>query len=422
MKVIGLIDCNNFFVSCERAFRPELMGRPVAVLSSNDGCIVARSEEVKDIGIPMGAPLFKVKDMIKDNNVTVLSGNITLYRDMSRRVFEVLRSQYQVVEQYSIDECFFEVHGSETVANLVAQLRQMRELIKRQTGIPVSIGIAASKTLAKCAAATAKTANGVFYADAQWVSDSVHPLGLQHIWGVGAGLSRQFASASLHRVSDVVNAYPERVRQLFGINGAKLQCELRGVSALPVTTTRPLQKSLMNSRSFRTLTNDLAILHDAAAYHTRHIAAELRAMQAGAGAVRVVLQTSRHGDWFMRGGSQEHTLVQPTNDTMELLRVVQATVQVLHEPDVPYQKVLVAVSQIAPLASATQRLLTDHTSADTSGVLAVVDRLNTRADRELITIGTRYRTQAWQPKSANRSPAYTTRWSDIPTAVTQSDV
>jgi DNA polymerase V len=410
-QLIGLVDCNNFFVSCERLFRPDLATKPVAVLSSNDGCIIARSQEIKDIGVPMGTPYFKVKDSLKDNDVTLFSGNITLYRDLSRRVSDVIRTYFSCVEQYSIDECFFTIAADENVKDNIAA---MRAAIWQQTGVPVSIGVARTKTLSKCAVSAAKRDTGIFVETEDWWHSDVRSLGVGEVWGVGRGMLERYCAAGISTVGELLQADSTLIRSCGGVGAVRLQAELRGSVAYPVTPVRALQKSLMNSRSFSRTTNNLSIIQDAASYHARHIAEELRAMQAVAGAVRVSLHTSRHGDFVLRGGSREIALANPTNDTFALVSMVQTQLLALHEPGVPYQKVLVAVSGITLAGVATSSFFAKL--ADTNEtLLSALDAINAKADRELVVIGSRLRTRQWQPKSASRSPAYTTRWSDLPT-------
>lgn len=406
--LIGLVDCNNFFVSCERLFRPDLECQPVLVLSANDGCVVARSQEVKDIGIPMGVPYFKIKDTVKDNAIQVFSGNITLYRDISRRVFAVMRREFSTVEQYSIDECFFTLTPSTTLA---ARLSDIRQQIRQEVGIPVSIGVASSKTLAKIATDEAKRAQGVqVFLDTAW-QDRVAAMSLAQVWGVGRGLAEQYRSAGLETVGDLLEVDAALLRQRFGVVAARQQAELSGQLVYRVERKRSLQQSLMSSRSFKKTTMDQAVLADAAAYHVRHLAEELRSMQAGAQVVRVSLRTSRHGDYFLRGGSKEAVLPQATNDTFTLMSAAQDLVSSLYESAVPYQKVGVTLSHISP-ETREQTLFTNN-EHDRSAILTAVDELNTRADRELVTLGSRLRTADWQPQSAARSQAYTTQWSDI---------
>jgi DNA polymerase V len=406
---IALIDCNNFFVSCERLFRPDLVGRPVLVLSSNDGCVVARSQEVKDMGIAMGVPYFQIKDILQKHGVQIFSGHLALYRDVSRRVFEVLREQVDVMQQYSVDEAFFVIPDDVDAQEVI---KQVKVVVEQQVGIPVSIGVGFSKTQAKCAGGIAKRTTGTHVFTSESWDELVVTLPIGSIWGVGGGMSARFGEHGIKTVADLLGVPGQRVGVLFGVVGGRLQAELAGIVCDVVTQKRELQKSLMSTRSFAKTTSDLGILADAVAYHTRHIAADLRAMGAGATTMRVSIRASRHGDFFLRGGSKEVVFTSATNDTMLMVHAAEEALVSLYEPAVPYQKVGVSVVGIHSQNAVPQSLFADAT-VDNSPLLQAMDAINAAAGSEMITVGSRLQTNTWQAKSGMRSPAYTTRWSDI---------
>ncbi len=408
---IALLDCNNFFVSCERLFRPDLHGKPVLVLSSNDGCVVARSQEVKDIGIAMGVPYFQVKDIVQEYKVQIFSGHLALYRDVSRRVFEVLAERVDVMQQYSVDEAFFVIPDDVKAETLISELKQ---IVEQQIGIPVSIGVGFSKTQAKCASEIAKKTAGTHLISSESWSKLLTTLPIASVWGVGRGLSLRFGEHGIKTAQDLLVVPTERIQLLFGVVGRRLQAELAGLICDPVARKRELQKSLMSTRSFAKTTSDMSILADAVAYHTRHIAADLRAMEAGATTMRVSIRASRHGDFFLRGGSKEVVFTSATNDTIAMVRAAEEALEALYEPDVPYQKVGVSVIGIHPQSSVPLTLFADS-AVDNSALLQAMDAINATAGSEMITVGSRLQTKAWQAKSGMRSPAYTTRWSDIAT-------
>lgn len=410
MQKIGLIDCNNFFVSCERLFRPDLEHKPVLVLSANDGCVVARSQEVKDMGIPMGIPHFKIKDIIKDNEIQVFSGNLTLYRDVSRRVFSMVRELFDVTEQYSIDEAFFQISDSNLSEK---ELLKVRRLIRKYTGIPVSIGVADTKTLAKLAAAKAKKGNGVQILDLNDWKKEATTMPLGDVWGVGYRLLQRYKKAGLHTAEGLMSADANRISRLFGVQGARLQAELKGIAIHQVSSQRPLQKSLMSSRSFNKKTNTKDVLQDALAYHIRHVTADLRSMDGVAQVLRVSLGTSRHGDFLLQGGSKEVALTQPSADTFSLLKEAVNLLDQLHTPGVPYKKIGVTLSGITQKQSQTASLFSENDEQKES-LLQAIDGINKKLDREAVLIGSRLQSERWLPNAAARSGAYTTRWSDIP--------
>ncbi len=411
MHYIGLLDCNNFFVSCERLFRPDLARTPVVVLSSNDGCIVARSQEVKDRGIPMGVPYFQVKDTLQEMRAVVFSSHFTLYRDISRRVFNVLQKEVDRLEQYSIDEAFFTYRGSDPEGHATVLKRQ----IERAVGIPVSIGLAASKTQAKWASAHAKRASGVCTTTIEDFCRSMSTVPLRDIWGVGVGRARAFSAAELHTVGDLLAADRDRVAAAFGVAGVRLRQELQGEPVYPVCAARAPQQSVMSSRSFAKSTTEYAVVADAVAYHLRHAAADIRAQRQVAGVVQVSVRPSRHGAYALRGGSASATLMQPTSDTFALLRVANDLLAEIWQDDVSYQKAGVTLSALQS-DQYTQHGLWDDTGAgaETHALSDTLDRINSRYGAETLRVGSALASAHWQSKRDSLSPSYTTRWSDIP--------
>jgi DNA polymerase V len=225
-------------------------------------------------------------------------------------------------------------------------------------------------------------------------------------------MSARFGVHGIKTVQDLLVVPAERIQVLFGVVGSRLQAELTGVVCDPVGNKRELQKSLMSTRSFAKTTSDMGILADAVAYHTRHIAADLRAMEAGATTMRVSIRASRYGDFFLRGGSKEVVFTSATNDTMLMVQAAEEALVSLYEPEVPYQKVGVSVVGIHSQNAVPQSLFADDT-VDNSSLLQAMDAINAAAGNEMITVGSRLKTNTWQARSRMRSPAYTTRWSDI---------
>lgn len=411
MGQIGVLDCNNFFVSCERLFRPDLRRTPVVVLSSNDGCVVARSKEIKDMGVPMGIPLFQIKDILRKEGAVTFSSNFTLYRDISRRVFEVMVAEVGEVEQYSIDEAFFKVSGdAEAVAkNLKARVEQC-------VGIPVSIGIAASKTRAKYANTRAKKTDGIAVLDEPLWQSLAATIPLHELWGVGSKLSVRYRAHGLETVSDFLAADPARIAQLFGVEGSRLLAELSGAVALPVTPQQSLQKSIMSTRSFGHPVVQKEALLDAISYHLRQSAAELRRLGAVASRVTVLARTSRHGEYYGQGFTKEIHLQPPTSDAFTLMRLAVAAAEEGFRDGVPYKKAGVILQGLSAKA-ATQPSLFSSPVPDRTPVINAVDALNRRYGSELIALGSRLKETVWQTKREAISPAYTTDWKQLATAV-----
>ncbi len=412
MKYIGLLDCNNFFVSCERLFRPDLRNKPVVVLSANDGCIVARSQEVKDKGIPMGVPLFQVKDILKDIGATTFSSHFTLYRDISRRVFSVMKDEIGLVEQYSIDEAFFCIEGE--YEDVMTVIRRLKDKVERTVGIPVSIGVGLSKTQAKYASTVAKKTGGCFILEQIDWEERAEIIPLSEIWGVGGRLSQRFKVHGLQTVAQLLLVDRARLLQLFGVVGVRLQSELKGESMSPVTSLLSTQKSIMSSRSFQKETSSKSVVEDALAYHLRHITADLRAMHMKASVIKIWIRPSRFGDYFMQGAGVELCLPEPTNDTFTLLKLVSQATNTLFSPEVPYKKAGVLAAGLIPETIVQTNLFhTEAAASHAQALLGVVDSLNAKTGKEILMIGSSLKARVWQSRKDACSPAYTTQWSSI---------
>jgi DNA polymerase V len=407
---IGLLDCNNFFVSCERLFRPDLSQKPVMVLSSNDGCVVARSQEVKDSGIPMGIPVFQIKDIIKDKGITCFSSHFALYRDISRRVFASMESELGEIEQYSIDEAFFIFKG--TKEEFLERMKHLKDKIEREAGIPVSVAGSLSKTLAKLANSRAKKTKSVFVLDLENLNSLSCDIKLSELWGVGSKTAKHFAEHRLITVADLLKADKGRVQQLFGINGVRLFEELSGVASIAYRPIAREQKSLLHSRSFKSTTNDIDVLHDAVSYHVREAVAELRHMSLKASFFQVTIATSRHGDFFLHGGSAFVELVEPSNDTFVFLKEATQLVESLYKQGVPYKKAGILLSNFTP-ETVTQLSMFKTDTKQSTEVMKALDEINATKGKGTLVIGSHLKTEKWQSLHESQSPAYTTSWSDI---------
>ncbi len=409
---VGVIDCNNFFVSCERLFRPDLRKKPVVVLSSNDGCVVARSQEVKDMGIVMGVPIFQIKDIVKDKGIVTFSSHFALYRDISSRVFAVVKTLLPTMELYSIDEAFFKIEY-ENKTKLEVRLREIKIEVERQTGIPVSLGVAATKTQAKYANRLAKKSGGVCVLDKSDWAAMAPTIPLPTIWGVGRKLDLRYKQAGMYFVQDLLNGPKPLIGKLFGIVGLRLQAELSGISAYPLSDVIAPQKSMVSSRSFGSNVTELAVIKDAVAYHTRHVVADLREMGFKTKYIGVMLGTSRHGDYLMRGGSLMAENLSPTDDVVALLKQAFALVDKLYEVGVPYKKAGVYVGGFCPKTLVQPSLFEDSMPTAVSPLSALLDTFNARYGHDIVSVGTQTRDRRWLSKSEQKSPAYTTRWNDL---------
>lgn len=408
--LIGLLDCNNFFVSCERLFRPDLLGKPVLVLSSNDGCVVARSQEVKDIGVLMGVPYFKIKDMIRKHDIAVFSSHFALYRDISRRVFAVMRTELDCIEQYSIDEAFFAVTDEPA-----AVAWRVKRAVEKQVGIPVSVAVAATKTQAKYANSLAKRSLGVkILANGEWFRMTAE-IALATIWGVGGNLQLLYKRHGLVTVADFLATDAAQIEALFGVVGLRLQHELRGKAVCKLESKATPQQSITHSQSFQNIVTEYAIVADAVAYHVRHAVADLRAMGQVARVLRVSIQPSRYGSFFLQGGVKEAVLPVPTADTIEFLQLAKDLLSQLFVAGVPYKKAGIVLTGLQSAVEKQATLFEIATKPAHNVVMQVIDNLNLEAGKEVLLIGSHLQEPKWRARRARSSPDYTTRWSAIAT-------
>ncbi len=406
---VGLLDCNNFFVSCERLFRPDLLGKPVVVLSSNDGCVVARSQEVKDIGVPMGVPYFKIKDIIQEHKVEIFSSHFALYRDISRRVFSTMREVLDEIEEYSIDEAFFTISSETEEPETV--LKEIKDKVEKQVGVPVSLGLGLSKTQAKVANDIAKKNTGVYHLRTDdWMNRS-RDMKLSSIWGVGYRLAKQYQSFGVSTVAEYMDLSEQLVRERFGIVGWRLWRELHGNSSGKLRTNE--QKTIMSTRSFPASITELAPLEEAVKYHVENIARELRTKKLAAREIRVFIAPSRHGDFVLHGASKEIVLAVPSNNSFLLVREAMAAVRAMWKAGVPYKKAGAIASGLQSEEIQTKVLFEEEKEDKEAGLLAILDSITDQNKRPLLTLGGKKHSAKWQARQNLLSPDYTTRWESI---------
>jgi DNA polymerase V len=409
--MFGLLDCNNFFVSCERLFRPDLLKKPVAVLSSNDGCIVARSQEVKDLDIPMGVPYFQVKDVLTKAGATLFSSNFTLYRDISARVMSTLEQEVGLCEIYSIDEAFFELPDDITQNEVFA----IRTAVMNKVGIPVSIGVAATKTLAKQGSKLAKQQQGVCVLDLTLWQTIATEIPCGSIWGIGRQTAVKLRELGVTSVAEFLKLDLAVVRSQFGVVGERIKAELSGATVFSLGESHEeIQQSIMSTRSFEHTTTNRAELQSALAYHVEAVASKLREKQLLASQMTIMVLPSRHGDFFLKTGRKEIIFTQPTANTQDLLHEALRALSVVYEHGVPYKKAGVIVGGLSPQMAATQSLFS-QAAEETQHVLDQMrDSLNMRFGHGTIQSAVILPNGA-RGSAKLRSKEYTTKWKDIPT-------
>ncbi len=409
--MIGLVDCNNFFVSCERLFRPDLLKKPVAVLSSNDGCIVARSQEVKDLGIGMGVPYFEVKDICEKNDIALFSTNLTLYRDISARVMSAVKAECELFEVYSIDEAFFEVKDDITEA----EIAEMRARIIQKTGIPVSIGIATTKTRAKVANGIAKKGTGVCIMSEPLWDEVKMSTKCGSIWGIGRQTSLFLSKQNINTVSEFLSLDKAFVKQSLGIVGERLYMELLGVSVYGVgENADDDQQSYTSTRSFEKPIMDKLVMRSALGYHVAHLAEKLRRDGCVASRISIIARGSRFGVYAHRNGTASTTLAIPTNDTITLTQEVSRLFDTIFDPEIPYKKAGVLLSMIEKNEYTSKSLFESEEVGLKRGALsALFDSLNQKFGAGTLATGVVLSSNKWRHKRKLLSQEYTTKWSEI---------
>lgn len=416
LSSVALVDCNNFYVSCERVFDPKLVARPVVVLSNNDGCVIARSDEAKAIGIRMGTPVFKIEPVIDENGVSVLSSNYALYGDMSQRVMGTLSECSPEVEVYSIDEAFMRLEAA-TIRALARQASEVRGRVLRWTGIPVSVGLAPTKTLAKVANRLAKKshmAQGVLpLMGLEEQTRALDETPVEEVWGVGPVYSKVLRSVGINTARKLRDADRRWVRRRMTVVGARVIEELRGVSCLAIEQCPPPKKSVTCSRSFGVTVASLGELREAVAVYLTRAAERMRRHAMAAGAVTVWVDTNRFSDDPQYSNTITYELASPTDATDELLAWALRGLGKVFRPGFRYKKAGVMLGRLVPADRLTKRLYGDEKFARSRRVMKALDEINRRHGRDVIRFGVALPTASWATKFTRRSQNFTTRLSEV---------
>lgn len=414
-----MVDCNNFYASCERVFDPSLEGRPVVVLSNNDGCVIARSGEAKALGVAMGEPAYKREDFYVRHGVRVLSSNYALYGDMSARVMRTLGLFSAEAEVYSIDECFLRLSGLDS-RSLVDTAREIRATVDKWTGIPVGVGIARTKTLAKIANRLAKRGDGVrLLEDEDDIDRALQGTEPGDVWGIGRRSARFLAACGVRTALDLKRRPDDWVRRNLTVTGLRTVLELRQTPCIALEDAPPPARSLVCSRSFGRRVESLASLEEAVSAYVQRAAEKLRRKDLVAGAVQVFLETNRFQPDPQHCASRGRALPAPTADTLALHGPALQILREIHKPGFKYQKAGVI---LLDLASAGRRQLSfleprgeEKTRRD--ALMRVLDRVNTAYGRGTLTLAASgLGRKEWHMRQERRSPSYTTSWAELPVA------
>jgi DNA polymerase V len=412
----GLIDCNNFYASCERVFNPSLNGKPVVVLSNNDGCVIARSAEAKVLGIPMGEPAYKLKELIESNRVTVFSSNYVLYGDMSHRVMTTIAAFVPDMEIYSIDEAFllFDGFGNIDLKTLGEKITQTTH---RNTGIPVSLGIASTKTLAKVAnkfAKKYKAYNAVCLIDTDEKREKALKLTqIGDVWGIGRQYAKKLQYYSVNTAWDFTQRSKSWVRQNMGVVGERTWLELQGTACIEMD--RPTsKKTICTSRSFGERLTELAPISEAVANFAASCAEKLRHQHSYAGVIMVFLHTNPHATNQPQYSNQVVLqLPVPTNDTTELIDYALRGLKSIFKDGYRFKKAGVIVSEIVPERPLQGDLFDTRNREKFNRVMTVMDNLNASYGKQKVKIAAQGFDRKWKLKNEKLSPCYTTQLKDI---------
>ncbi len=416
-NAIALLDCNNFYASCERVFDASVRRKPVVVLSNNDGCVIARSEEAKQIGVTMGSPLFKVESLLDEQDAAVFSSNYALYGDMSFRVMNLLESFTPEIEVYSIDEAFLSLEPRKKSLETLGH--SIREKIYKWTGIPVSIGIAETKVLAKIANKRAKKAElkehgvlNLYHSDKTEaiLKDTL----IGDIWGIG------YRSGLKLKANNILTAWALRetdnrlIRRLLTVTGARIALELRGIKCLPFEFVQTKKHNITCSRSFGQTVADYESLKEATLYFLTRACEKLRKHNLAANAVTVLLSTDRFRPVpAPYSNTATYSSTYPTDSNQEIQHWALKTLERIYKPHYEYRRAGIILSGLVPAEKLTKRMFDDERFEQQHKLMKAMDEINRKFGKDTVRFGGVKTEGDWKMKQARKSPGYTTNWNEL---------
>ncbi|MBY0544488.1 MAG: Y-family DNA polymerase [Gammaproteobacteria bacterium] len=410
--IYALVDCNNFYASCERVFNPRLKNKPMVILSNNDGCVIARSNEAKAIGIPMGAPYFKYRSLIEQSNTVVFSSNYTLYGDMSARVMDLLSQFTPQYEIYSIDEAFLRL-DSLSECDYVAYAAQIKAQVFKCTGIPVSVGIGSTKTLTKVAnhVAKKKTINGVFYLHPKNEDEVLANFAVEDVWGIGRKLSEKLKNRGIYTALNLKHASPAQMRKYFSVVVENIVHELNGLSCLLLEAVQPKQ-SITSSRSFGKKVTEIASLKEAVAGHCRVACEKLRKQKSVTQGIYIFAQTSRHSTTqVFQTHARSINFSTALDDTGLIIQLALTEVEKFFSEGSQYQKAGIILLDIMDKSTLSFDLFTPSPNRDV--LMSVLDAINTKFQKNTLFYAAEGIKKDWQMKRERKSPHYTSSWTEL---------
>ena len=416
--MFALADCNNFFASCERVFRPDLQGKPVIVLSNNDGCAIARSNEAKALGIKMGAPFFKIRDIVRRHNVAVFSGNMALYGDMSQRVRWVLEEFAPGIEVYSIDEAFLDLRGMKNI-DFDTYAKRISAQCWKMTSIPVSVGIAPTKTLAKIASKLCKQypklRGGCYMHRPQDIEKVLRKFPIEDVWGIGRRTAPKLKARGVNTAYEFTQLPEGVVRMMLGIGGVRIWKELRGIPCLEFEDGFEAKQSICVSRSFSSEIYEVKELQEQIANFASAMASKLRKQQSVTSEMVVFAYTNR----FREDVPQIHAntlvpFITPTAEERIIIAQAVSAAKTMFKQGFGYKKAGVIATKIVSEKHVMHSLFEDREAVEREHkITSALDAINATFGKGTIKLAVQGSGEI-KSSSENQSPHYTTRWSDIP--------
>ncbi len=415
--MIALVDCNNFYASCERLFQPRLQNKPIVVLSNNDGCVIARSNEAKELGIEMGAPSFLIESLLRQHNVSVFSSNYTLYGDLSDRVMITLSQFADQLEVYSIDEAFLNLSAFRH-HHLTDYAHTIRNTVMQHVGIPVSIGIAPSKTLAKIANRLVKKRNatlGVYCIDSvEKMQFALQNTPVKDIWGIGSQYTKLLTRNGFITAWDVTRAPEEWIRKNLSVVGQRMFTELKGTSCIAFEEMPPKKKMVCVARGFGKVLSEKHEVMEALANFTAMVAAKLRSEQLVTNTIQIFVQTNAHRSHepqYYRSITIQ--LPEATNSTNELIRHARQGLETIYRPGYNYNKTGCTAMELVPSAEVQYNIFDSENRSRNSQLMKVVDIVNRSFGKDAVRFALQGFGTRWKLRQLKLSPCYTTRIDEV---------
>lgn len=410
--MLALVDCNSFYASCEAAFNPKLKGCPIVVLSNNDGMVIAKNPEAKALGLDLGMPYFQIKEQLQKNRVAVYSSNYTLYGDMSQRVMSTLRTLTSDLEVYSIDEAFVDLRGF-SYRDPLEYGHEIRNTVKKWTGIPVSIGIAPSKTLAKVANKYAKKGPGVVVLDTpERIEAALESFDIMDIWGIGHQRAKLLYSRGIRTAKQLRDMPDQWVKKNMTITGLRLVHELRGIPCIPLEMHSEPKKQIICSRSFGYFITELKDMEEAMAYYATRASERLRGQKEVASAIMTYFETSRFSGPFYAPSKVIH-LPRATNYTPDIVTATLEATRRIFRQGYRYRKGGVMLLELVPDKNRQYNLLQPRNEPKQEALMKALDQVNRQYGSNTLFYAAAGIKQEWQMMRQLKSPHFTTKWDEL---------